>query len=71
MIYIIEDIPSQENPKSYKLPARVEGLIVELNLRKTKFLLIGVYHSINKDYGTSDDVFLPEIGSVLDSYSSF
>ena len=36
-----------------------------------KFLLIGVYHSTNKDYGTTDDVFLSEIGKVLDVYSSF
>ena len=71
IIYVREDIPSQENPKKHKLPANVEGLIVEINLRKMKFLLIGIYHSTNKDHGTSDDVFLCEIGKVIDVYSSF
>ena len=71
MIYVREDIPSQENPKKHKLLTNVEGLIVEINLRKMKFLLIRIYHSTNKDHGTSDDVFLCEIGKVIDVYSSF
>ena len=41
MIYIRDDIPSQE--KDYKLPNNIEGLIVEINLRKIKFLVIGIY----------------------------
>ena len=43
MIYVRDDIPSQE--KDSNLPKNVEALLVEVNLRKTKFLLIGTYHS--------------------------
>ena len=49
MVYVRVDIPSQENPKKHKLPAKVEGVMVEINLRKMKFLLIGIYHSTNND----------------------
>ena len=69
MIYVREDIPSQE--KDNNLPSNVEALLVEINLRKLKFLLIGTYHSTNEIYGTTDDVFLHEIGTVLDFYSSY
>ena len=62
------DIPSQE--KESNLPNNVEAIVVEINLRKTKFLLIGTYHSTNEKYGTTDDVFLNKIGMVLDMYSS-
>ena len=56
IIYVREDIPSHEKPHVF--PSNVEALVVEINLRKTKFLLIGTYHSTNKDYGTTDDVFI-------------
>ena len=69
VIYVRADIPSQE--KGYKLPSNVEGVIVEINLRKMKFLLIGIYHSTNADWGTSDDVFLHELGTCLDVHSSY
>ena len=69
MIYVRNDIPSQE--KDYKLPSNVEGVLVEINLRKMKFLLIGVYHSTNAEHGTSDDVFLHELGTCLDVHSSY
>ena len=35
MVYVRDDIPCQE--KEYGLPNNVEGLIVEINLRKMKF----------------------------------
>ena len=69
MIYVRSDIPSQE--KKSNLPKNVEALLVEINLRKTKFLLIGTYHSTNEKCGTKDHIFLHEIGSVLDIYSSY
>ena len=70
MIYVRDDIPSQEKDE-YKLPSNVEGLVVEINLRKTKFLVIGTYHSTNENHGSKDDVFLHEIGSIIDYYSSY
>ena len=69
MVYVRDDIPSQE--KEYKLPENVEGLIVEINLRKTKVLLVGTYHSTNKTYGTTDEIFLHEIGTIIDFYASY
>jgi exonuclease III len=56
MIYVREDIPSQEKTE-YKLPGNVEGIVVEINLRKTKLLLIGTYHSTHEVHGTKDDIF--------------
>ena len=70
MIYVRDDIPSQEKDK-FKLPDGVEGLIVEINLRKSKFLLIGTYHSTHENYGTKDDVFLHGIGSAIEYYNSY
>ena len=69
MMYVRDDIPSQE--KEYKLPSNVEGILVEINLRKIKFLLIGIYHSTHENYGTGDDVFLCEMGTVIDMYSCY
>ena len=43
IIYVREDIPSKILEK-YKLPQDVEGTFVELNFRKIKWLLFGVYH---------------------------
>ena len=68
MIYVREDIPSQE--KEHGLPSKVEAILVEINLRKSKFLLMGTYHSTHKTYGTTDVVFLQNISTVLDRYSS-
>ena len=69
MIYVREDIACQE--KDHDLQSNVEAILVEINLRKSKFLLIGTYHSTHKTHGTSDDVFLQQIGTVLDKYSSY
>ena len=43
IIYVREDIPSKILEK-HKLPQDVEGMIVELNFRKIKWLLFGTYH---------------------------
>ena len=69
MIYVREDIPSQE--KVHNLPSCIEAILVEINLRKSKLLLVGTYHSTNKEFGTSDGVFFENIGAALDMYSSF
>ena len=39
MIYVREDIPSQE--KVHNLPSHIEAILVEINLRKSKLLLVG------------------------------
>ena len=43
IIYIREDTPSKIFEK-HKLPQDVEGMFVELNFRKIKWLLFGTYH---------------------------
>ena len=43
IIYVREDIPSKILEK-HKLPQDVEGMFVELNFRKIKWLLFGTYH---------------------------
>ena len=42
MIYVREDIPSKILNK-HKFPSDIEGLFVEINLRKTKWLLFDAY----------------------------
>ena len=65
MIFVREDIPSLEK-KKHTLPHNVEAIFVEINLRKSKFLLIGTYHSTHKKYGTSDAIYLNGIGDAMD-----
>ena len=43
MIFVREDIPSKLLTK-HNFPSDVEGLFVELNFRKSKWLLCGTYH---------------------------
>ena len=43
IIYVREDIPSKILEK-HKLPQDVEGMFVELNFRKIKWLLFGAYN---------------------------
>ena len=56
IIYIREDIPSKVL-KRHNFTKNIEGIFVEINLRKTKNLLFGTYHSRHPDYGLSDRVF--------------
>ena len=69
MIYVREDIPSQKLKDNF--PSNVEAILVEINLRKSKFLLIGTYHSTHEDYGVSDIKFLEKIGEALDMYPNY
>ena len=43
MIFVREDIPTKLLTK-HNFPSDVEGLFVELNFRKSKWLLSGTYH---------------------------
>ena len=43
IIYVKEDIPSKILEK-HKLPHDIEGILIELNFRKVKWLLFGTYH---------------------------
>ena len=56
MIYVREDIPTKRLDK-YKFTKNIEGIFIEINLRKTKLLFFGVYRSENRDLGVSDIEF--------------
>ena len=43
MIYIRDDVPSKLLTK-HVFPDGIEGLLVEVNFRKSKWLLMGAYH---------------------------
>ena len=64
LIYVREDIPSRLL-NLHSFPNDIEGLIVEINLRKTKWLLCGTYHPP----GQSDKYFFDHLGKALDIYS--
>ena len=46
LIYIREDIPSKQLSK-HNFAKDIEGIFVEIDLRKTKWLLFGSYHPLN------------------------
>ena len=56
LIYIREDIPSKLLA-DYKLTDDTEGIFVELNLRKKKWLLFGSYHPPSQ----SDEYFFHQV----------
>ena len=69
LIYVRKDIPSKEL-KKHNFSKNIEALFVEINLRKSKFLLVGTYHSKHPVYGTSNIEFFEQIGFALDVYST-
>ena len=70
MIYVREDIPCDILIK-HKTPANIEAIFVEINLRKNKLLLVGTYHSTNKEHGETDGEYFKQIGFALDVYSRY
>ena len=70
LIYVREDIPSKELSK-HTFTKNVEGMFIEINLRKTKLLFFGGYRSEHEDYGLSKDDFLEQMVFALDKYSSY
>ena len=63
MICVREELPSKELLK-HTFPNDIEALVIEINLRKTKFLLIGGYRPPQ-----SQNHFFPSITNALDVYS--
>ena len=70
MIYVREDIPSKQLSK-HSFTKNVEGLFIEINLRKTKLLFFGGYRSDHKDFGVSKDDFFEQITFALDKYTTY
>ena len=65
LVFIREDIPSKQL-STHNLPGDIEALLIEINIRKTKFLLLGGYHPPSQ----SDNYFFDNISRVLDTYRS-
>ena len=65
-IFVKEDIPSKLLTK-HNFPMDVEGLFVELNFRKSKWLLFGTYHPPAQN----DQYFFNCIDKALDTYSNY
>ena len=66
MIFINEDITSKLLTK-HNFPNDVEGLFVELNFRKSKWLLFGTYHPPAQN----DQYFFNCIDEALNTYSNY
>ena len=70
LVYVREDIPGKELTK-HTQPSDIEGIFLEINLRKTRWLLFACYHPPSQ----SDDYFFKNVGNSLDlnfqDYSKF
>ena len=49
----------------------IEGLFIEINLRKPKLLLFGTFHSTQAVYGSANEDYFKEVGQTLDVYSNY
>ena len=63
MIFVSGDIPSKLVSK-HILPNDIEGMFIEINLRKTKWLIFGTYYIPNQP----DNYFFKVVGNALDQY---
>ena len=66
MIFIRDDIPSRVLTK-HVFPDDIEDLFIELNFRKTKWLLFGTYHPPTQ----SDSYYFNNLDEALDLYSRY
>ena len=63
LIFVREDIPTKELSSFF--PEDIEGVLIEINLRKSKWLLCGCYHPPRQN----NDYCLHHIGNALDQFS--
>ena len=66
LIYVRGDIPSKLSIK-HSFPNGIEGLFVEINVRKSKWLLFGTYHPPSQN----DQYYFDCLDKALDVYSSY
>ena len=66
MIYIRDNVPSKLLTK-HVFPDDIEGLFVELNFRKSKWLLMGAHHPPSQ----SDSYCFEHLDKALDIYSNY
>ena len=63
MIFFSEDIPSKLVSK-FTLPDDIEGMFIEIKLKKTKWLIHGTHHPPNQP----DDYFFKAVDNASDQY---
>ena len=61
--YVHDDILNKQLIK-LKLPEDIEGVFVEVNIRKTKWLIFGAYRPLCQ----SVEYFFKHVGFALDTY---
>ena len=66
LIYIRDDIPSKRLNR-HNLPSDIEGIFLEINLRKAKWLLFGSYHPPSQ----ADDYYFSYLERAIDIYNDF
>ena len=66
MIYIRENIPSKLLEK-HNFSDDIEGLFVELNFRKVKWLLFGTYHPPSQN----DIYYFNQLDKAIDTYNNY
>ena len=66
MIYIRDDIPSRLLLK-HVFPSDIEGLYIELNFRKCKWLLLGTHHPPSQ----YDQYYFNNLDKSMDTYSNY
>ena len=66
IIYVREDIPSNILRKHF-FPNDIEGIFVEINFRKSKWLLCSTYHPPSQ----SDQYYFDNIDKALDVYCQY
>ena len=64
LIFVKEDIPSKRL-KRHNFSDDIEGIFLEINLRKTKWLLFGTYHPPSQN----DEYFFNQLEKALDIYN--
>ena len=65
LIYVREDIPSKQI-NDHKFDDGIEGIFVEVNLRKRKWLIFGTYYPPSQD----DKFYFDNIGKALELYNN-
>ena len=65
-MHVREDIPSKIL-KKHIFPNNIEGLFVEINLRKSKWLIFGTYHPPNQN----DNYYFDSLTKALDLYNDY
>ena len=64
LIYVRDDIPSKQLER-HNFPNDIEGIFIEINLRKVKWLMFGTYHPPQ----ASDSYYFENVSNALDLYT--